>query len=159
MSLDRRKFQEGLVALLGGLITVALASPAVAYLFATPRSRKKEGWIDAGDISQVPLNSPEEVVFRRTRVDGWKVTSERTTAWVVRQSPTEIVALAPQCTHLGCAYHWAEDRKEFQCPCHTSTFSTDGKVLAGPAPRALDRYEAKLEGNHLMLGPVRRSDA
>ena len=159
MSLDRRKFQAALVFGFGAVMSAALAVPAVAYLFAVPASRRKQGWIDAGDISQVPLNSPEEVVFRKTRVDGWKVVNERTTAWVIRKSPTEVLALAPQCTHLGCAYHWDAERKEFECPCHTSAFSMDGKVLSGPAPRPLDQYAVKLDGNHLLVGEIRRSNA
>ena len=159
MSLDRRKFQAALVFGFGAVMSAALAVPAVAYLFAVPASRRKQGWIDAGDISQVPLNSPEEVVFRKTRVDGWKIVNERTTAWVIRKSPTEVLALAPQCTHLGCAYHWDAERKEFECPCHTSAFSMDGKVLSGPAPRPLDQYAVKLDGNRLLVGEIRRSNA
>ena len=143
----------------GAVMSAVLAVPAVAYLFAVPKSRRKQGWINAGDISQVPLNSPEEVVFRKTRVDGWKIVNERTTAWVVRKSPTEVIALAPQCTHLGCAYHWDAERKEFECPCHTSAFSMDGKVLSGPAPRPLDRYAVKVDGNQLLVGEIRRSNA
>lgn len=154
--MDRRRFQKTLIYGLNAIMGAALSVPALAYLFATPKSRRAPGWVDAGDISGVGINSPEEVVFRRTRVDGWKVISERTTAWVIRKSPSEVVALAPQCTHLGCAYHWAEDKKEFECPCHTSAFSMEGAVLSGPAPRALDRYEARLEGGRLMLGEIRR---
>ncbi len=154
---DRRKFHEIVIASLGAIMTGALSIPAVAYLFATPKSKKKAGWIEAGDIAQVPLNSPEEVVFRRTRVDGWKTQNERTSAWVIRTSPTEVIALAPQCTHLGCAYHWEAEKKEFECPCHTSAFSMDGKVLTGPAPRPLDRYEVKLDGTKLLLGEIKRS--
>ncbi|MDZ4799825.1 MAG: ubiquinol-cytochrome c reductase iron-sulfur subunit [Bryobacteraceae bacterium] len=153
---DRRSFQQIVIAAMGAVMSGAMAIPAVAYLFATPKSRRKAGWVEAGDIGQVPLNTPEEVVFRRTRVDGWKTSNERASAWVIRTSPTEVIALAPQCTHLGCAYHWAEDKKEFACPCHTSAFSMDGKVLSGPAPRSLDRYEVKLEGSKLLLGEVRR---
>jgi len=94
------------------------------------------------------------MVFRRTRVDGWKVTSEKATAWVVKTSDNQVTAFAPQCTHLGCAYHWEEQNKEFLCPCHTSTFAIDGKVTAGPAPRPLDRYEAKVENGKLMVGRI-----
>lgn len=137
-------------------IAAALTVPAMTYIFASPKSRKRNGWIDAGDISAIPINSPEEVVFRRTRVDGWKVLSERSTAWVIRKSEKDVVALAPQCTHLGCAYHWASEKKEFECPCHTSAFSIDGAVLTGPAPRPLDRFQVKLEGKRLLLGEIRR---
>lgn len=154
MSPDRRTFS--LLAGFWSLIGAALSLPAVAYLFSAPKSRKQADWIDAGDISKLPLNQPEEVVFRRNRADGWKVTSEKNTAWVIRTGDQDVIALAPQCTHLGCAYHWAEQTREFVCPCHTSAFSMDGKVLTGPAPRPLDRYDIKVENNRLMIGEVRR---
>ncbi len=94
------------------------------------------------------------MTFRRNRVDGWKVTSEKSTAWVVKNSSNDVTAFAPQCTHLGCAYHWDQAKTEFVCPCHNSLFSIDGKVLGGPAPRPLDRYQTKIEGSKLMVGPV-----
>jgi menaquinol-cytochrome c reductase iron-sulfur subunit len=152
--IERRSFSilAGLWAILGA----ALSLPAGVYLFSSPRSRKQTGWIDAGDVTRLPLNQPEEVVFRRNRVDGWKIVSEKNTAWVVRPNDREIIALAPQCTHLGCAYHWVEQTKEFLCPCHTSTFSMEGEVLTGPAPRALDRYDIKVENNRLLIGDIRR---
>ena len=133
--------------------------PAAIYLLFPPRAKKKPEWIDVGDIAQVRVNTPEEVVFRRTRIDGWKVTSEKSTVWVVRTPEQEVVAFSPQCTHLGCAYHWEEPTKEFLCPCHTSTFALDGRVLTGPAPRALDRFKVKLNGSKLLIGEIQRSES
>jgi menaquinol-cytochrome c reductase iron-sulfur subunit len=142
------------------VITGALTLPAAIYLLAPPKSKKNSSdWIEAGDISQLKPNVPEEFVFRRNRLDGWKVTSEKTTAWVIKQGESEVVAFTPQCTHLGCAYSYDDKNKEFLCPCHTSTFGLDGKVLTGPAPRALDRYETKIAGSKLLLGDVRKGDA
>jgi menaquinol-cytochrome c reductase iron-sulfur subunit len=76
---------------------------------------------------------------------------------VVRHAGNSVVAFGPQCTHLGCAYHWEESQNEFLCPCHDSLFSLDGAVLSGPARRPLDRYDTKTEGTELLLGRLRRS--
>ena len=150
---NRRNFFVTAIFGLTGLITAALGIPAAAYLLLPPHTRKQGEWTEAGDLTGLRVNSPEEMVFRRTRVDGWKVTSEKATAWVVK-TEKEVVAFAPQCTHLGCAYHWEEQTKEFLCPCHTSTFSLDGQVTNGPAPRPLDRYEVKVDGNKLLVGKI-----
>jgi menaquinol-cytochrome c reductase iron-sulfur subunit len=153
-SADRRGFFTSAIYGLWAIITGAIGLPAAGYLLLPPKSKKKEAWIEAGDISQIDAKFPEEVVFRRNRVDGWKVTSEKATAWVVKVSDQQVVALAPQCTHLGCAYHWDDTNLNFLCPCHTSTFDKEGKVLAGPAPRPLDRYQAKVENGKIYLGEI-----
>ncbi len=108
-------------------------------------------------MTGLKVRTPNELVFRKNRVDGWKVTSEKSSAWVVKKAENEIVAFAPQCPHLGCAVHWVAKQNEFLCPCHASTFSIEGQVLTGPARRALDRFEVKVEGDKLLLGSVRRS--
>ena len=51
-------------------------------------------------------------------------------------------------------YHWEDGKNEFLCPCHNSLFAIDGKVISGPAPRPLDRYETKVEGNKLLVGKL-----
>jgi menaquinol-cytochrome c reductase iron-sulfur subunit len=156
---DRRKFHLTVTYALWAVMTGALSIPAAVYLLFPAKSKKQSGWVEAGDIAHLQPNVPEEFVFRRTRIDGWKVINEKSTAWVVRQGPSKVIAFAPGCTHLGCAYSYDAKNKEFLCPCHTSTFGLDGKVLTGPAPRALDRYDVKLAGNKLMLGQVRKGEA
>ena len=137
-----------------GVISAALGLPAVAYLLFPPRVRKENEWIEIGDVSKLSPNSPVEMTFRRNRVDGWKILSEKSTAWVVKQANNQVVAFGPQCTHLGCAYHWEDNKNEFLCPCHSSVFAADGKVVSGPAPRPLDRYETRIQGSKLLIGPL-----
>ena len=109
--------------------------------------------MEVGDIGQLPEKGPEEVVFRRNRKDGWKVTSEKTAAWVSRSSDREVIAFAPMCTHLGCAYPLGREEASTSCvPCHTSASGSRASV-EGPAPRPLDRYEVRIEGAKLLLGP------
>jgi len=139
-------------------IGAALGLPALVYLFLPPKVRKADEWIEIGDISKLAPNSPVEMAFRRNRIDGWKVMSEKGSAWVVKHADGSVVAFGPQCTHLGCAYHWDEGKNDFVCPCHTSLFSIDGKVLAGPAPRPLERYDTKIQGNKLLLGQLRQTE-
>jgi menaquinol-cytochrome c reductase iron-sulfur subunit len=149
----RRSFYTAFIYGLGSLMGAALALPAAAYLLFKPKSKREGDWVEVTDLTQLQVNKPEEVVFRRTRVDGWRVLNEKTTAWVVKTGDQQVVAYTPQCTHLGCAYHWEEQQKYFLCPCHTSAFSLDGKVLMGPAPRPLDRYVTRIEGSKLLIGP------
>ena len=156
---NRRGFFNAAINGLGALITGALAIPALLYLVLPPGGKKRSEWADAGDASRFEPQQPQEVTYRRNRVDGWKVSSEKVTAWVVKDANGQLSAFSPWCTHLGCAYHWEAAQHEFVCPCHTSFFSIDGKVVSGPAPRPLDRYEVAVKGTRVWLGPLRKEDA
>jgi len=151
----RRSVLIGGIYALWGAIAAALAAPGIVYLLFPPKASKADPWVEAGDVSALAGDRPVELVFRRNRTDGWKITSQKTTAWAVRGADGQAIAFGPQCTHLGCAYHWDDARSEFVCPCHNSLFGLDGKVLAGPAPRPLDRYETKIQGGKLLLGRLR----
>jgi menaquinol-cytochrome c reductase iron-sulfur subunit len=155
---SRRSFYLSVIYGIWGLIGAVLSLPAFAYLFSSGRGATREEWVEVGDIGGLKPNAPEEMIFRRRRKDGWKIISEKTAAWVTRVSETEVVAFAPQCTHLGCGYHWDDSNQNFLCPCHASTFDKDGSVLTGPAPRPLDRYEARIDGSKLLVGRIVRSD-
>jgi menaquinol-cytochrome c reductase iron-sulfur subunit len=153
----RRVFHLAVIYVLGAVIALAMAIPTAIYLLIPPRVRKQSDWIDAGDISQLRPGEPVELIFEQDRLDGWKLQSEKRTAWVVKEPDNKVVAFGPQCTHLACAYHWEGDANKFVCPCHGSEFSIDGKVLAGPAPRPLDRYLTNIENNRLQLGELKQS--
>ena len=154
---DRRGFVLSIIYGLWALMGLFLTIPASVYLLWPPKPKKADPWTEAGKLSDLHLEAPSELVFRRNRVDGWKVTSEKATTWAVKVSEEEVIAFAPQCPHLGCAYHWNAAKHEFLCPCHASTFSIRGEVLKGPAPRALDRYDLKMEQDKLLVGTVRKS--
>ena len=38
-----------------------------------------------------------------------------------------------RCPHLGCALKWNTQEHSWDCPCHGSRFSEDGKLLDNPA--------------------------
>jgi menaquinol-cytochrome c reductase iron-sulfur subunit len=153
----RREFYIGAICSMMAIISAAVGVPALLYLLTPAKEKKADDWAPAGDIARLTPNSPVEVVYHRTRIDGWRSIQEKGTAWVVKYDDNRVVAFGPNCTHLGCAYHWEAGQKDFFCPCHNSVFSIDGKVLSGPAPRPLDRFATKLEGNKLLIGQLHKS--
>ncbi len=71
-------------------------------------------------------------------------------ALVVRATGDRLVAVDPTCTHAGCTVAWNANQT-FICPCHSSKFANDGKVLQGPASRPLALYTAKIEGDQVLV--------
>jgi cytochrome b6-f complex iron-sulfur subunit len=65
--------------------------------------------------------------------------------YLVRLEDGGFLALARECTHLGCTVPWSADENRFVCPCHSSAFDIHGDVLNQPAPRALDHFAVRIE--------------
>ena len=155
---SRRAFHLAVIYGFGAVISFLVAIPTAYDLLIPPRLRAGLKYIDAGDVSQLTAGAPVEMSFQENRLDGWKLITEKKTAWVVKEPNNQIVAFGPQCTHLGCAYHFENSQNQFVCPCHNSVFSIDGKVVSGPAPRPLDRYETRLQNNQLEIGQLKTSE-
>ena len=153
----RRSFSETLINVLGGVMGAAIAGLGGVYLMTPARKQKVGGWVAAADASKLTTGVAEEVLFERRRADGWRLTRERSSAWIVKKSDQEIIAFAPGCTHLGCAFRYEAEKKNFICPCHVSEFTLDGNVISGPAPRPLDQYEVKLDHGRVLLGEIKKA--
>jgi cytochrome b6-f complex iron-sulfur subunit len=64
-------------------------------------------------------------------------------------------AVAAVCTHLGCVV--SPTAEGFDCPCHGSRFSRDGRVVQGPAPSPLTWYELSLAPDGQLVVDTRKS--
>jgi Rieske Fe-S protein len=69
--------------------------------------------------------------------------------YVLTLGKEQYAALSPICTHLGCTVEIQGSR--IVCPCHGSTYDREGRVLQGPAERALTRYPASIEEGVLVI--------
>ena len=61
---------------------------------------------------------------------------------VVLRDERGIAAVSSRCTHLGCTV--SVNARGFECACHGSAFSRDGRVLRGPATSPLPWYAVLL---------------
>lgn len=152
--MSRRQLLTGTIFVLSTVILGAMSSSAAAYLLGGTTKRKTNDWTDAGQLPDLRPDAPEQITFERSRIDGWKLHKEKATAWVVLMGDGKLAVFSPLCTHLGCAYRWSAKDRQFNCPCHGSAFNARGAVIEGPAQRPLDRFETKLEGSRLWLGPT-----
>lgn len=147
--LDRRGF---VVWGIGGLISAAMAIPAVAYIIGPALQREStQNWIRLGAASKVELGIPTLFKAKVQRQTGWIVNEQELSVFVRTDNGRDFVAMSNVCTHLGCRVRWIAERGEFFCPCHNGVFDKDGKVLGGPPPRPLDRYQVKVENDQLFI--------
>ena len=126
--------------------------PVIGY-FISPALKKETGddWISLGPQENYPIGSPTLFNFTLTTVNGWERSSKSYGVFVLRSKDGSVEVLSDVCTHLSCRVNWSEENQEFACPCHAAYFDLNGDVKSGPPPRALDKFETKLEEDQLFI--------
>ena len=142
---SRRSFMTRTIIAIIGFIGAAVTVPLAGFGILPVVRKKEASWSDAGSTRDLPADEPQERRFLQTVKNGWQEEKVERAVWIVKRPDGRIVAFSPSCPHLGCGYRWFAQDKRFKCPCHASIFDIDGKVLEGPAPRALDVLETKQE--------------
>jgi len=141
---SRREVLQGLgVAAIGTLVVAAgCGQPGSSLPTATSSSCSGGECIDLTDASNQQLTSAGGAML---------VDAPSDTIMVVRISDTQFVALSAICTHAGCPMDYVPAQQLIDCACHGSQFSTDGKVLRGPAIRALRVYSVTIANQLLTI--------
>ncbi len=150
-NVSRRNFMIRTIIGIGTFIGAAIAVPLGGFGILPALRKKEPGWSDAGTAADLMTNEPEERRFFQTVTSGWQEERVERTVWLVKKNEGSVTAFSPNCPHLGCGYRWFSQDRQFKCPCHASLFNIDGKVISGPAPRALDSLSAKIENGKVMV--------
>jgi menaquinol-cytochrome c reductase iron-sulfur subunit len=149
--ISRRRFFIYVIAGISSAIGAAVATPLIGY-FLSPAWKKEKGFtVPIVRASTIPIGVPTFVRFEERVPDAWVITTESKGAWVVTKDGQNFVVFDPHCTHLNCPYYWDAAKQIFQCPCHNGQFDINGKVLAGPPPRPLDRLEFVIKSGEIEI--------
>jgi Rieske Fe-S protein len=89
-------------------------------------------YMTAGDIKSESELKPGEGAIMR---DGVSKVAIR------RDENGNIHKLSAICPHLGCVVSWNSTEQTWDCPCHGSRFSAEGRVYQGPANSDLSKIE------------------
>jgi rieske iron-sulfur protein len=159
-----------------GLGIQLCAASTVSAQDTPPNSRPKEGdlFVKDGDAKATPLR-PEDIPTRGPQTMAWSMDPADNTlrngsrfnrVMLIRLDPDKlseetkgraadgVVAYTAICTHAGCEVSdWVAADQRLFCPCHDSTFdpADGGKVLDGPAPRALPALPLKVTDGKLTV--------
>lgn len=142
--LSRRKFFERVSILLGGVLAAGVAVPVVGFIVGPLFRQYPRLWRSVGKVDQFKVGDTVAVRFEDSAALEWAGVTAHTAAWLRRESESEFIAFAINCTHLGCPVRWLPDANLFMCPCHGGVFYKDGTVAAGPPPRPLTRYPVRV---------------
>jgi Rieske Fe-S protein len=139
---DRRSALAKLVT--AGLGVVAAMLAGLVGLVTAPRSRPAaRRWRRAISVFDLPADRPAAAVLADRHADGWYLTRKQSIVFIDREGDG-YRALSATCAHLGCRVKWDEAAKQFKCPCHGGAYDREGRVVAGPPPRPLERYAVRV---------------
>lgn len=130
--IKRRDLLSSLWVLTGGAALIALLGSASGFLrnlFSRNQPPEKR------ELSIGPVSDFKPGTVTLIREGGG--------CFVYRMQDGGLLALSKRCTHLGCAITWNQERQQFICPCHGSSFDATGNVITAPAPRALDYFSVQ----------------
>ena len=159
--------------MLGGLVALGATLPAAGLAIVPSFVRRRPWAIDLGPVSAFREGEYTAVTFLSDPAAG---EVSRRAAYVryngLLGTEPSFTILSTRCTHVGCPTQpngplFTERERGgdgvrivptrpsgFGCPCHGSQFDTEGNRTAGPAPRALDRYEFSIRNGRLNLGKL-----
>lgn len=149
---SRRDFYRIGSYMLGGLMSLGLSIPGVAYVLDPLRRKSGSGTTqELTRLSELTEGVPRSFPIVDERRDAWvKYPREPVgTVWLVRQpkgSPSPVVAFTASCPHLGCPISLAAEGRSFTCHCHQAKFDLEGKPLNLVAPRGMDALKVELTG-------------
>jgi Rieske Fe-S protein len=151
----RRRFLNVCTAAAGACVGGLAVAPVVAQLFGPAGKRTvsaADGLLDLGPVGDFVVGVPRKVVVRGPGNDAWMTSEDELgPVHVLRRADGTFSAFSAICPHLGCAVDYVPQTSKFFCPCHDTTFASDGAVEEGPSPRGLDPLEATVEKERVLL--------
>ena len=140
----RRGFMRAISAVGAAILAVLVGVPVIgAFVSPAVQKAKPDSWIKvADDTATLDIGVPIRVDFVQTQDDAWIESRALLSVWLYTEDGDKFKAYNGHCTHLGCGFLLAPDKKSFICPCHRGQFDIKtGAVLAGPPPRPLDELK------------------
>ena len=150
MESTRRGFFKVVIGVLASLMGLIVGIP---FLRTVIRSKPltRLHWSEVGNVDSLSTENPMNMKFEMRYHDAYVYGKIEHSVWVIKQPSGELTVFSPICPHLGCHYKWNPQTRDFQCPCHGSVFTINGKVIGGPAPRPLDTLPHKIENGVLFV--------
>jgi glycine/D-amino acid oxidase-like deaminating enzyme/nitrite reductase/ring-hydroxylating ferredoxin subunit len=105
-------------------------SGAAAKLLADDLVYVLKKWFYKGTVELTALKNGEAAIIKK----------DETKIGAYRDESGRFHLVSVECTHLKCMVLWNNDEKSWDCPCHGSRFTYEGKVMNGPANANLPYY-------------------
>ena len=116
-------------------------------IFKSARVKPIKNRVEVGNMIK---EASESIVFKKFKIskseledvkvgEGKIIEFKNEKIGVYKKTEDEIFMIKPICTHLGCELYFNNVDKTWECPCHGSKFSYEGKQIEGPSNKDLKR--------------------
>lgn len=118
--IDRKSFLK----IIGGVLAL------IPLFLVFPLISKRKKFLSKKRFVEIPLDIQEGITFFPD--------------CIVNRRGMGVEVFSSRCSHLGCRIN-RQMGSELVCPCHGSRYSTEGRVLSGPAARDLEVLEYRID--------------
>jgi quinol---cytochrome c reductase iron-sulfur subunit, bacillus type len=159
-AMSRQKLLSAATVGLGGLMGAIIAVPVTVAVLAPSFKTIKEFAVDIGPTTLYPAAKSGEVPWHPVTFESRPQDTtglSRRLVYVRNDGNNKFTAIANTCMHLGCPVQ--ANATGFACPCHGGQYDSQGRRIAGPPVRPLNRYETSVnDKGHLVLGQLYAMD-
>jgi len=149
---SRRSFMSRMTLAISGLMAVIIGGIMSVTALVPAMRKRQEKWVKVGSVDEFPEGVVKTVPINYTVKDGIYESTVTKPVFVRRETESgEITVFNSRCTHLACVLHWDDKKQLFLCDCHGGQFYPDGRVKAGPPPRAMDRYQTTVKNGNILV--------
>ncbi len=135
----RREFLNDVLIGGFGAWMMAILYPVISYLDPPKSKEVKVSQVNIGKSSEIEKNSGKIIRFGEKPV------------LVIKKNNGEYSAFMAECTHLNCTVQYRKDLGLIYCACHNGKYDLNGKVVSGPPPAPLQKYEVALKGDEVIV--------
>jgi len=150
----RRRFVAVALGAIAAAISGIVGVPLVGFFALPALKRSERRWLEVGPVSEFTVGEIKKTLAKPLAAQVWPYETPQVALYVLNQGDESFTLFHIHCTHVGCPVRWNAQAARFFSPCHGGVFDKEGRVLAGPPPRPLDRYEYKIEKGILYAGRI-----
>lgn len=130
---SRRKLLRWVV---GGWVAAFLGAviyPILRYVLPPQGAEPEVGSLNVGSLDDFAPNTGKIVRYGSKPVI------------VIRTAAGDVRAFSAICTHLQCTVQYRPDIRHIWCACHNGHYDLEGRNIAGPPPRPLERFDVRID--------------
>ena len=135
--------------ILGGLLASGAGAVTIVH-YMVRRDPAADETVSLGPVTEFPTGEFQKRIVTITEHGTWQTGPVEKIIWLKRNPDDSFLVLSGTCPHMNCTIN-LQANQTFECPCHHSSYTSEGQVVLGPAPRPLDTLDYRVSDGILSV--------